>query len=101
MPHVPLADVGGLVAGLDLGIDQIVDELFNNERVASPDDGAEEQLNHNASLAKILDSELGDNREAVAVLERASRLDITAELREQVSEAMNGITHAEPVGAGI
>ncbi len=35
--------------------DQIVDELFNNERETSRENGADQELNHNASLAKILD----------------------------------------------
>ena len=34
---------------------QIVDELFNSERLAKTDNGSEETLNHNASLARILD----------------------------------------------
>ena len=34
---------------------QIVNELFNNERLAPGVSGAEENLNHNTSLAKILD----------------------------------------------
>jgi transcriptional regulator with PAS, ATPase and Fis domain len=34
---------------------QIVDELFNSERMTATDDGSEETLNHNASIARILD----------------------------------------------
>ncbi|MFO7713472.1 sigma-54 interaction domain-containing protein [Desulfosarcina sp.] len=34
---------------------QIVDELFNSERIASPTTSANASLNHHASLAKILD----------------------------------------------
>jgi len=53
------------------------------------------------ALAKVLDSELGDSREAVAVLERAVGLEIDPDLKEQVSEAMNSLTAGELVGAGI
>jgi len=53
------------------------------------------------ALAKILDSELGDSKEAVAVLERAESLEITPELKDQLSEAMINLTAGEPVGAGI
>ncbi len=53
------------------------------------------------ALAKVLDSEMGDSREAVAVLERAEKLEISHELHEQVSEAMITITAGEPVGVGI
>ena len=35
--------------------DQIVEELFNSERMVSRDSGAEDNLNHNASLTRILD----------------------------------------------
>ena len=35
--------------------DQIVEELFNNERMVSHDPGAEDSPNHNASLTRILD----------------------------------------------
>jgi len=34
---------------------QIVEELYNSERMAATDNGSEEELNHHASLAKILD----------------------------------------------
>jgi hypothetical protein len=53
------------------------------------------------ALAKVLDSELGDNREAVAVLERAGMLEITPELKDQLKEAMINLAAGEPVGAGI
>jgi len=53
------------------------------------------------ALAKVLDSEMGDSREAVAVLERALDLEISPELKDQVSEAMITLTAGEPVGAGI
>ena len=35
--------------------DQIVEELFNSERIVSQGDGADDCLNHNASLTRILD----------------------------------------------
>ncbi|BBO67328.1 hypothetical protein DSCA_12580 [Desulfosarcina alkanivorans] len=35
--------------------DQITDELFNSERLAPSDNGQTDELNHNASLVKILD----------------------------------------------
>ncbi|MBC2713444.1 MAG: sigma-54-dependent Fis family transcriptional regulator [Desulfosarcina sp.] len=34
---------------------QIVDEIFNSERMVSRDSGPDDELNHNASLAKIID----------------------------------------------
>ena len=34
---------------------QIVEELFNSERIVSPTSGADDKLNHHASLSKILD----------------------------------------------
>jgi len=34
---------------------QIVEELFNSERMVSQDSGADDSMNHNASLSKILD----------------------------------------------
>jgi membrane associated rhomboid family serine protease len=53
------------------------------------------------ALAKILDSEFGDSREAAAVLDRAVGLEIGPELQEQISEARNAIAAAgETVGAG-
>ena len=35
--------------------EQIVDELYSSERISSPNNGAEGELSHNASLVKILD----------------------------------------------
>jgi len=53
------------------------------------------------ALAKILYSELGDGREAAAVLDRAEGLDIGPELLDQISEARNALTSkGEAVGAG-
>jgi membrane associated rhomboid family serine protease len=53
------------------------------------------------ALAKILDSELGDSGEAVAVLERAGSLEISPELQDQISEAIVTLTAGELVGAGM
>ena len=53
------------------------------------------------ALAKILGGELGDMKEAVAVLERAAALDIGPELQEQISEAGINLTAGEPLEAGV
>ncbi|MCK4548999.1 MAG: rhomboid family intramembrane serine protease [Candidatus Krumholzibacteria bacterium] len=53
------------------------------------------------ALAKILNGEMSDSKEAVAVLERATSLDIGPELQEQISEAAITLTAGEPAGAGV
>ncbi len=53
------------------------------------------------TLAKILSGEMGDSKEAVAVLERAASLDVVPELQEQISEAGIMLTEGEPAGAGV
>ena len=53
------------------------------------------------ALAKILDSELGNGKDAAAVLERAAALEIGPELLDQISEARIALTENEPAGAGV
>jgi membrane associated rhomboid family serine protease len=53
------------------------------------------------ALAKILDSELGNGKDAAAVLERAAALEIDPELQDQISEAKIALTADEPAGVGV
>ena len=53
------------------------------------------------ALAKILGTEMNDMGEAVAVLERATSLDVGPELLEQIEEARMAVTTGELVEAGV